>query len=176
MGWFYETLHNQDIMLWVMALLVFLLTQLVKLPIKVFTNKITVEKTRKMVNSTILLIPFALGCLLEFLYDHFVLQCVFDWMTGLILGGQSMAFYGIFDHFFGIKFTNELEECAEGQAVLEAVEEAKADGVVTAEEVKEIAVNTIKGKKSDKKSKKEEKTETPKEVQDFIDNMDLGSK
>lgn len=46
---------------WVVLLLVVGLTQLIKLPIKHFTNKITNDKLREKVNLVIMIIPFALG-------------------------------------------------------------------------------------------------------------------
>ena len=172
MQWLKVILYNQKIMIWIMALLVFLLTQLLKFPIKFFTNKIKKESTRKAVNSTIMLLPFALGCLVEYIYCYYILHCAFDLTAGFILGGQSMAFYGIIDHLFGIKIENELET-EEGQEVLEAISDAQADGVVTTDEVKDIAGTAVKGKKNTGKTAKAEKVETPKELQEFLNGIDV---
>ena len=50
-----KVLHNRYYMIWIMAAIIFLLTQAIKIPIKHFTVKIKVERTRKAVNSVILL-------------------------------------------------------------------------------------------------------------------------
>ena len=171
-----KVLHNRYYMIWIMAAIIFLLTQAIKLPIKHFTIRIKVERTRKAVNSVILLLPFALGCLFEYLYDIYVLKAVYDVAAGVILGGQSIALYGIFERFLGVKIENPYES-EEGKAVIDEVNKAVADGTVTTGEIKEIANASVNGKS--KKAKKEEVEEqdlsegTSDTLQKFIDNLDL---
>lgn len=170
-----KILHNRYYMIWIMAAIIFLLTQAIKIPIKHFTVKIKVERTRKAVNSVILLLPFAFGCLGEYLYDTYLMKTAFDVAAGFILGGQSIALYGIFERFLGVKIENPYDS-EEGKAVLEKVDEAVADGTITTDEIKEIASASVNGKsKKTKKADKKAETveETPDTLQEFIDGIDL---
>ena len=171
---FLAILRNHDIMIWVMAIIVFLLTQVLKLPIKHFTKKIKVEKTRKAINSVILVLPFVLGCLFEFLYCRFIKKEAFDVVAGFLMGGQSIAFYGIFERFLGVKIENPYDT-DEGKAVLDSVSDAVSDGTVTTDEIKDVAKTAITGERKSAKDKKKKKEadETPEELQKFLDGIDL---
>ena len=83
MEWFFELLKN-DYFVWCsMAVIIFALTQVLKLPIKACTKHIANERVRRMVNATILLIPFALGILADFFYSTYYLHSAFTVITCL---------------------------------------------------------------------------------------------
>lgn len=112
------------------AVIIFGITQLLKLPIKHFTSKIENERVRKLVNSVILLIPFGLGLLFEFLYGTFYLHTGFDIIAGLAYGASGISLYGVLERFFGIKVENPYTETEEGQAVIDFVQDVAQDGKV----------------------------------------------
>lgn len=124
-----ELLHNKVFILCAMAVIIFAVTQVLKLPIKFFTNKIKNQTTRKRVNATILLIPFALGILFEFLYGKYVTITPFNVITGLGYGFSGISLYSIIERFFGIKTANPYES-DEGKAVTELISKVSADGKV----------------------------------------------
>lgn len=129
MQWLHTMLNN-DYFIWcAMAVIIFLVTQLLKLPIKVATKRIKNERTRKIVNATILLIPFALGILFEFLYNTYYLHKVFSIITGLGYGTAGISLYGIIERFFKVKVNNPYNS-EEGKAVTELVENITEDGKV----------------------------------------------
>jgi archaellum biogenesis protein FlaJ (TadC family) len=126
MEWFLELLKNPFFVSCAMAVIIFALTQVLKLPIKHFTKKIKNERVRRMVNATILLIPFALGVLADFLYSTYYLQTAFTVITGLGYGTAGISLYGVIERFFKVKIENPYDS-EEGQAVKELVEDVSKD-------------------------------------------------
>lgn len=127
---FIHKLLSNDYFVWcAMAVIIFALTQVLKLPIKYFTKKISNERVRRMVNATILLIPFALGVLADFLYSTYYLHSAFTIITGLGYGTAGISLYGAIERFFKVKTENPYETEA-GKAVTELVEEISKDGKV----------------------------------------------
>ena len=124
-----DLLHNQVFVFGAMAIIIFALTQIIKIPIKHFTKKIENPTARKRVNATILLIPFALGILLEFLYGSYVTLTPFNILNGLAYGTSGISLYGIIERFFGVKIANPYET-DEGKAVQQLVGDITADGKV----------------------------------------------
>ena len=122
-------LHNEYFIWCAMAVVIFLLTQVLKLPIKFFTKKIKRERVRKIVNATILLIPFALGIVCDFLYSTYYLHTAFSIITGLGYGTAGISLYGIIERFFKVK-TNNPYNSEEGKAVLELVKSVSKDSKV----------------------------------------------
>ena len=145
MEWFLELLKNPFFVSCAMAVIIFALTQVLKLPIKHFTKKIKNERVRRMVNATILLIPFALGVLADFLYSTYYLQTAFTVITGLGYGTAGISLYGVIERFFKVKIENPYDS-EEGQAVKELVKDVAKDGKVDKKD--ETAVkkfwNTVK--------------------------------
>ena len=129
MEWVFELLNNEYFVWCAMAVIIFALTQVLKLPIKYFTKKIKNERVRRMVNATILLIPFALGVLADFLYSTYYLHTAFTVITGLGYGTAGISLYGAIERFFKVKTDNPYETEA-GKAVAELVEEISKDGKV----------------------------------------------
>ena len=129
MEWFFELLKNDYFVWCAMAVIIFGLTQLLKLPIKHFTNKLANERLRRIVNATILLIPFALGVLVDFLYSTYYLHTAFTVITGLGYGTAGISLYGAIERFFKVKTENPYETEA-GKSVKELVEEISKDGKV----------------------------------------------
>lgn len=122
-----ELLKNEYFMGVVMSVIVFAFTQLLKMPIKALTSKIENERTRKIVNGTILLIPFILGVLFEFLLTTLVFHEPFTVIQGLTYGTGGISLYGVVERFFKVKNPYDTEE---GEAVIELVEKVKEDGKV----------------------------------------------
>lgn len=124
-------LHNQYFVGCAMAVIIFVATQIIKLPIKHFTNKIKNERARKIVNAIILLIPFGLGVLLDFLFSTYYMHEAFTVIKGLGYGTAGISLYGIIERFFKIKIKNPYDT-AEGKAVTEFVDDITKDGKVDA--------------------------------------------
>lgn len=123
-------LLNSEYFVWcAMAVIIFALTQVLKLPIKACTKHIYNERVRRIVNSTILLIPFALGVLADFLYSTYYLHTAFTVITGLGYGTAGISLYGAIERFFKVK-TNNPYETESGKAVTEFVEDVCKDGKV----------------------------------------------
>lgn len=133
-GAFYTLLSNEYFVWCAMALIIFGLTQLFKLPIKAATKHIQNERTRGIVNLVILLIPFALGMLGEFLFDGLYLHNSFTGIVGLQYGSSSLLVYTVFEKLakktgLELKLDNPYDT-DEGKAVKELVEEIQADGKI----------------------------------------------
>lgn len=133
-----QILHNEYFIWCAMAVIIFGITQVLKLPIKYFTNKIQNERTRKIVNTIILLIPFGLGVLFEFLYSTYYLHTAFTVITGLGYGTAGISLYGIIERFFKVKVKNPYTETEEGQAVTELIQDITADGKVDSNDIDAI--------------------------------------
>lgn len=129
MEWVFELLKNDYFVWCAMAVIIFALTQVLKLPIKACTKHISNERLRRIVNSTILLIPFALGVFADFLYSNYYLHTAFTVITGLGYGTAGISLYGAIERFFKVKTENPYNTEA-GKAVTELVEEISADGKV----------------------------------------------
>lgn len=131
MEWLSGLLHNTWFVGCAMATLIFIITELIKQPIKKFTSAVIKnERFRKMANIVILLIPFALGVVAEFLFKTFYLETAFNGITGLHYGTAAVTLYGIIERFFyknGIKIENPYNT-EEGKAVTDFVEEVAQDG------------------------------------------------
>lgn len=125
-----ELLTNKYFVVGVMAVIVFIATQFIKLPIKHFTSKIKDERKRRMANATILLIPFILGVALDILYSKFItceeISIISSAVRGLGYGMAGISLYGIIERFFKVKIENPYET-EEGEAVTEMVETITAD-------------------------------------------------
>lgn len=127
---FWKEILNNECAVWCgMAVIIFALTQVLKLPIKACTKHIKNERVRKIANSTILLIPFALGVLCDFLYQTYYLHGAFSVVTGLGYGTAGISLYGVIERFFKVKISNPYES-EEGKAVIELAENVSKDGKV----------------------------------------------
>ena len=129
MLWIKQLLSNEYFVWCAMAVIIFALTQVLKLPIKYFTNKIDNQRVRRMVNATILLIPFAVGIVLDFVYSTYYLHGAFSIINGLGYGTAGISLYGAIERFFKVK-TESPYDTQEGKAVTELVENVSKDGNV----------------------------------------------
>lgn len=132
-----QLLSNEYFVWCAMAVIIFLVTQVLKLPIKATTKHIKNERVRKIVNATILLIPFGLGVLAEFLYTTYYLHTVFTVITGLGYGTAGISLYGIIERFFKVKVSNPYET-EEGKVVTELVEKVQKDGKINKSDVSAV--------------------------------------
>ena len=138
MAWFTNLLHNTYFVWCAMAVLIFLVTQVIKLPIKHFTKKIKNERTRKIVNSVFLLIPFALGILAEFLYSTYYLHIAFTVITGLGYGTAGISLYGIIERFFKVKVDNPYDT-EEGKAATDFIEDVAKDNKIDKDDLSNVS-------------------------------------
>lgn len=76
---------------WVCVVVVLIFSQLAKLPIKHFTNKITNEKLRKKVNVVIMLLPIGFAFLVSWLLTYFGFS--FSVSAALVWGTTSQVIY-----------------------------------------------------------------------------------
>lgn len=76
---------------WVSIVIVLILTEFIKLPIKHFTDKIENEDVRKKVNSVIMLIPIAFGFAISWILTYFGFK--FSTVISLVWGVTSIAIY-----------------------------------------------------------------------------------
>lgn len=120
-----ELLNNPAFVMGVMSAIIFALTQGLKQIIKLGSKHITNERARRMVNATILLIPFALGIVAEFLYGGFYLHTAFNLLHALSYGAGAISVYGVVERFFKVK---NPYDTAEGKEALALVANVSKDG------------------------------------------------
>jgi hypothetical protein len=97
------------------------------MPIKYFTAKLKNPQVRRMVNLTILLIPFALGVVFDILYSTYVTHTAFSIIVGLGYGSAGISLYATIERFFKVKIPNPYTETEEGKAVAELAEKVTSD-------------------------------------------------
>jgi hypothetical protein len=136
-----ELLNNTVFVYGAMSVIIFALTQGLKWAfIKPWTNKITNERARKAVNTTIYLIPYALGILFEYLYGVMLMQGEFNAVMGIIHGTSGIACYGVFERIYALvtgkssNIENPYENTEEGKAVKELMSRIAEDGKVNADD------------------------------------------
>lgn len=164
-------LRNESLFSVIMAFIVFLLVGLIKQPIKLLTKKLD-EKIRKIVNSVILLFPFGLGILAQFLCNHFG-WTEFSYETndilveGVLVGAQSIAMYGLIERTFGLKVKNPYKT-GDGAEIVETANEIVKDKKITVSKIV-----TLFSKLFNKKEQVET-TEGEKDtiVEDKVDNFE----
>lgn len=130
MQWLHDILQNSFFVWCAMAVIIFLVTQVIKIPIKFLTKKIKNERTRKIINSVILLIPFGLGVLGEFLYATYYLHSTFTVIAGLGYGTAGISLYGIVERFFKVKSDNPYTTTEEGKAVKDLIDNVTEDNKI----------------------------------------------
>lgn len=133
-----QLLSNEYFVWCAMAVIIFCLTQILKLPIKAATKHIKNERIRKIVNGTILLIPFGLGVLFEFLYTTYYLHTAFTVIAGLGYGTAGISLYGVVERFFKTKLENPYETTEEGKAVQQLIENIQEDGKVDKSDISAV--------------------------------------
>lgn len=130
-------LHNSSFVWCAMAVIIFAVTQVLKLPIKVFTKKIKNERKRKIINAVILLIPFGLGILFDFLYSTYFLHQAFNIIAGLGYGTAGISLYSIIERTFKVKINNPYDT-EEGKAVTDLVTDITADGKISGSDMSAV--------------------------------------
>lgn len=158
-----QLLSNSYFVWCAMAVIVFGVTQLLKLPIKLVTKKIKNERVRRSVNAVILLIPFGLGVLFEFLYSTYYLKEAFSVITGLGYGTAGISLYGVIERFFKVKVQNPYTETDEGKAVTDFVQDV-VNGKDSKTATKELVADIIGNEKVEEKDNKDAVADFWKEV------------
>ncbi len=126
---FMQVMSNNRLVLVISGILIFALTQLLKMPIKHFTNKIKNERWRRIANITIMFIPFALGIGLEYLYSTYIYHDAVNLGFGVMYGTSGVSIYSLVERFLKVKMPNPYET-EEGEAVLDFVEAVFDDGEI----------------------------------------------
>lgn len=115
-----ELLMTEPFVFIALAIAVWLLTYLVKKPIKAHTKKIKDTQKQKLANKWILLIPFVLALIIFYLYNGIVtkvwtkdLELVFS--SAFSIAAMSITIYNVFEGIKGKK--TEYETTADGVAL-----------------------------------------------------------
>lgn len=137
MGTLQEILHNPYFVSCAMAVIIFAVTQGLKQFIKLGTKHIKNERARKIVNATILLIPFGLGILFEYLFATYYLHSAFSLIKGLVYGSAGISLYGVIERFFKVKVNNPYNT-EEGKAVTDLVDKVVEDGKVDSSDMSAV--------------------------------------
>lgn len=120
-----ELLNNEYFVWGAMAFIVLCLSQLLKLPIKALTKKtIKDQNTRSRVNTTLMLIPLALGVLCDWLFCTLYLHIPFSVVEGVQVGGTAVTLYGLIEKLIKGAQSKETTE------TIELVENITKDGKV----------------------------------------------
>lgn len=112
----FEILKNTDFAWGIMSIIVLCLSQILKLPIKCLTSKIKNNEIRQMVNTTILLIPLALGVGIDWAFCTYYLGIAFSITEGVKVGATAVTLYAALEKVVkgvvssGTKATLELAE------------------------------------------------------------------
>lgn len=127
-----------------MSVIVFFVTQVVKIPVKKLTTAIKEkynlsDRGRRLINLVILVIPFLIGLFAEFLYACCYLKTSFNVYEGLLAGIGGISLYAFIDQT-GIgkkkeESTNPYTDTEEGKALVDLVENITADGKVDEQDV-----------------------------------------
>lgn len=176
MEWLNTLLHNTYFVWCAMAIILFGITQLIKWPIKHFTKKIGNKKVRTLVNTAILLIPFAFGILLDFLYSTYYLKEAFNAINGLGYGMAAISLYGIIERFLKIKVDSPYDT-ADGKSVTELIYNLANDGKLDAKDAEAIQefldniVNEDNYDDDDDETDDDEKQKITDAIQEFLDKV-----
>lgn len=136
MEWLNQILYNQEISMWVMAVIVALLTEVLKLPIKACTK--TLDKTaRERVNALIILLAVGIGMFIYYLYCTHIAHIEFQYVNGASIGGLASVAYDALMRLIGKNGSNPFKTEG-GEEMLNAIEKASADGEISEDEKKEI--------------------------------------
>lgn len=136
MEWLNKILYNQEMSMWAMAVIVALLTEVFKLPIKACTKNLK-KATKERINATIILLAVGIGMTIYYLYCTHVAHIEFQYVNGASLGGMASMAYEVLVRLFGKKGENTFETEG-GREALGIIENAVADGEISEEEKKEI--------------------------------------
>ena len=145
-----EFFKNETVLFFVMGVLIFILTELIKIPYKKFlTSKITEEKYRKLANTVILLLPFILASIMLCVYWYKTYQA-FDVVQVIKLATLPVTIYAFLEQVTSGRIKNPYNS-EDGEQVINAIESIKDNA-----------------KKSDKT---EANKETDKLISDFLSDI-----
>lgn len=140
-----ELLSNNYFILSAMSIIICLITQLLKLPIKLFTNKIKNPKTEDRVTALLMTLPLALGVLFNFLYNVYYLKIAFSVIEGLSWGTASIMFYQGFKKLITGKEPTAIE-IQQANDVKELATQIASDGKIDKKDTNAISeyLNKVK--------------------------------
>lgn len=92
-----KILENDKVVWFAMAFIVFLMTQIAKLPIKAITKRFVKDSNIKArINAIIMLIPIALGIFAQWCYCYYI-DVAFHVIEGANIGGVAIVIYSLFE-------------------------------------------------------------------------------
>jgi len=116
----------------VMSVIVLGLVNVLKIPIKLLTSKITNANLKKWVNTTIIILPFAIAyALCTLCGNYFPQYFLFSWDKVLTVGTSSVALYNL----FGDKVIVNLFKNKEAEAVINTLQEITEDKKIDTEDI-----------------------------------------
>lgn len=103
-----EMIMIQPFVFIALAVLVWVLTYIIKKPIKKYTNKITDSQKKKLANKLILLIPFVLAAILFYVYNSIIEKTWkpdFEYILGsaFSIAALAITIYNVFEGLKGKK-------------------------------------------------------------------------
>lgn len=124
---------------WIAVIMVGVVTGLVevlKIPIKKLTAKITNEKLRKLANKSIIILTFGLSFLLDYLGSVVLPQYMtFTPTISFVEGAVSNLVYALAEGLISVK---------DATTIAEKVKKTASDGKVTADEAKSVVTDISK--------------------------------
>ncbi len=129
-----ELLNDDYFILVAMSLVICILTQIIKFPIKHFTDKIKSSKKEGRITTIIMLIPLILGIVINFFFNTYYLHIPFAPLDGLTWGSTSIVLYNAIKRVLTGNNTSEADKKAE-QAVNALVQDIKQDGQLNAGDI-----------------------------------------
>jgi hypothetical protein len=159
-GWFVTILMTM------FMIIIGLLLKIIKKPIKHFTSKIKNEKLRKLANKSIIVLSFAIAIGFWYLL-HYLLPQYFtiNWGQIILSGALPIVAYAVFDGILPVEKVKK---------IVNKVIDATVDGVITADELKEIGETISKAVDSNDDSavteEKSDKTEAE-SAEDLLDKL-----
>ena len=130
-----ELLNNEKVVLVIMGIIAFLVTQGLKWAfVKPFTKNLN-TRAKTIINSVILLIAFGSAVLCEFLYSHFWLHTTINLSRASYGWGYASAVYGVFETILkfikgkDVKLDNPYET-EEGKQTTELIVNIAKDGKI----------------------------------------------
>ena len=109
---------------WLVVVVVIGLSQLSKIQIKHFTDKIPNDALRKKINAVIMLLPIAIG----FAASGVLVLCgfAFSWEAALVCGGVSQVIYGLVERLVRrVKKGEEITDETISEDLKDSVKEAE---------------------------------------------------
>lgn len=126
-------ISNKYILMVVMSVVLFFITEGLKRPIKLLTGKAKTARARKLLNLVIMIVPIGLGMLCEYLYNVLFLKQSFDVLGALSYGMSALVLYTPIEVIFFGKNKKKAEsenpyDTEEGKSAVNLIKNIAKDG------------------------------------------------